>query len=678
MNLAPLRARVLVAVLLAAGVARALPGFDGSDATHRVAIVSWSSEGARGKPALPGSRGDAEAIASVLHELGGTASTDILRVPEADTASLLAAFREAARRFRDDSAAGVPTLLVFYHAGHADPQGLDLGRRRMPWARLREAVSATGARVRLSLLDACASGSVLRARGGRFAAPLPAPVRGEAWILSSRAEEASIETDSDGGGIFTRILVGGLRGAADSDGDGRITFEESFRQVSAGVRERARALGIASQTPQWASSLEGDRPLVLTRVDRAGSSTLEFGPRTAGILVSDSSGNPEAWIPPDTAATRLVLPPGLHSAWTSLPDGRRAQRIRLAPAESRRILSEEFVPVDLAPRVEARDTALRPVPVNFGLLSPLTLNGERPELARNAFSLDLVLGDAGAISGFQMAGILTRVRRDVRGAQFAGVMNIAQGDLHGFQLAGVNILGGGATGLQTGLLMNLDEGDSRGAQVASLLDVNRGGLTGAQLALGSCYAGRVRGGQISLVNVAGSMTGFQAGLLNIARESRGVQAGIVNVSLSSSGAAFGLVNVAPRSRSLAVGIVNVGRDLSVHPVVGVSDGGRHQVQVRYGTSWWRSVLILEAPWADGLFEPEARRWGLGAGASYGRKLAIGADALVLEPEFRIGNPAPALQANVEWRLLPRLAPGVLVRWLPSASEELAGLAYLAF
>ena len=95
------------------------------------------------------------------------------------------------------------------------------------------------------------------------------------------------------------------------------------------------------------------------------------------------------------------------------------------------------VPVG-APGPRTADTVLRDVPVNFGLLSPLTINGERPELARNGFSLDLVLGDAGAIVGFQMAGVLTRVRRDVRGAQFAGVMNIAQGDLYVFQFAPVN------------------------------------------------------------------------------------------------------------------------------------------------------------------------------------------------------------------------------------------------
>lgn len=667
----------LVGALASLATAAPLQPSDMSDATHRVAIVSWSSGGARGKGDLKGARGDAESVGRVLQELGGIASGDLHVLEASDTTSLLSALREAREGFRNDSAAGLQSVLVYYHAGHADPRGLELGGQILPWTRLRENISSTGARMRVAVVDACASGSVLRARGGRFAVPVPAPVRGEAWILSSRAEESSIETDSDGGGIFTRILLGGLRGAADLDRDGQVTFEESFRHVSAGVRERARTLGVASQTPQWSSSLEGDRPLVLTRVDRDGSSALEIAPRKHGILLSDSTGASQAWIPPDTASRRIVLPPGLHTAWMFQEQRRQAHRFRLEPGESRRILSEEFMPVDLVDSTPPPDTTLRSVPVNFGLLSPLTLNGAFPEKARNAFSFDLVLGDAGAIRGFQMAGILTRVRRDAKGAQIAGVMNLTQGDMTGFQLSAVNLLGGGATGFQAGLLLNLDEGDSRGAHLASLMDVNRGALSGAQVSLGSCFAGRLQGGQISLVNVAGSMTGAQIGLINIARETRGLQAGLVNVALSSSGTAVGLVNVAPRSRTLAVGVVNVGRDLSVHPVVGISHEGRDQVQVRYQTSWWRSVVVVEEPRAHGLYEPDASHWGLGFGASTPGRVSVGIDALALSGELDSFDPEPALQVGVEWRVFHRFAPGLQLRWIPSGDEAVSTLFHIA-
>lgn len=647
-----------------------------ADAAHRVAILSWSSTGARGKTPLTGTRNDATGMGEVLHELGGVASTDLIRLDAPDTSALLAAFRDAAERFRGDSVAGIQSVLLYYHAGHANPLGLELGDQLLPWSRLREAVAGTGARIRVAAVDACASGALLRTRGGRFAVPIPEPVRGEAWILSSRAEESSLETDSDGGGIFTRTLIGGLRGAADADRDGQVTFEEAFRHVSAGTKARARSLGIAPQTPQWSSSLQGDRPLVLTRIDRSGS-VVEFSARRSGILLSDSSGASEAWIPPDTVPTRIALPAGLHTAWLLAPQGRGGHRFLLGRGETRRISETEFVPTDTASRSVRRDTTLRAVPVNFGLLSPLTLNGEHPDLARNNFSFDLVLGDAGEVHGFQMAGILTRVRRDVHGAQIASIMNLTQGNATGFQMASVNLLGGGATGVQIGHFLNLDEGDSRGAQVATLMNVNRGDLAGTQVSLASSYAGHLRGGQISLVNVAGDMTGTQVGLLNIARSSRGLQAGIVNVSLRSGGAAVGLVNVVPRSRTLAVGVVNVGQDLSTHPVVGISDDGRPQVQLRYQTGWWRSIVVAESPWAHGISEPDVHRWGLGAGVSTSGRVSMGVDALVLNPELWSIDPEPAIQANVEWRVAPRIAPGIQLRWRPEAPEDAAAFFYLA-
>lgn len=672
----PGAAALLLGLFAAAPEASATDSVIQDGAAHRVAVLSWSSAGARGKVPLTGSKSDAAGMAKVLHELGGVASADVIRLDAPDTSSLLAAFRDAAERFRGDSAAGIQSVLLYYHAGHANPMGLELGDQLLPWKRLREAVAGTRARVRVSAVDACASGALLRSRGGRFAAPAPEPVRGEAWILSSRAEESSMETDSDGGGIFTRTLIGGLRGAADADRDGMVTFDEAFRHVSEGTKARARSLGVAPQTPQWSSSLQGDRPLVLTRIDRSGS-FVEFSARRSGILLSDSSGASEAWIPPDSIPTRVALPAGLHTAWMLAPAGRGGHRFLLAPGETRRIAETEFVPTDTASRSVPRDTTLRAVPVNFGLLSPLTLNGEHPDLARNNFSFDLVLGDAGEVRGFQMAGILTRVRRNVRGAQIASVMNLTDGSATGFQMASVNLLGGGATGVQIGHFLNLDEGDSRGAQIATLMNVNRGDLAGAQVSFASSYAGSLRGGQLSLVNIAGDMTGAQVGLLNIARSSRGLQAGVVNVSLRSGGAAVGLVNVVPRSRTLAVGVVNVGQDLSTHPVVGVSDDGRPQVQLRFQTRWWRSVVVAESPWAHGITEPDVHRWGIGAGVSTSGRVSVGADALILNPELWSLDPEPAIQTNVEWRIAQRIAPGIQLRWRPEAPEDVALLLYLA-
>jgi len=644
---------------------------------HRMAIVVSSSIGRAGQPALPGVRPDADAMAEVFLELGGVASGDLIRLVDPDSAALVAGFERARMSAARDSAAGVPSELVFYHAGHAEASGLRLGRTCISWEHLRNAMARTGAKVRIGILDACASGALLRVRGGHFVLPAPAPFQGEAWMVSSRAEEVSVETDSDGGGIFTRILLAGLRGGADRDHDGEVTFDEAFHHVAEATRARAKSLGVASQSPQWSSSLEGDRPLVLTRTKGSGSS-VHLPVLAEGILLTDSAGKGEAWIPPDTAASTIFLPQGLHTAWVDDGRVRRGNRFRLGQFQSRQILSEEFLPIDSLPALAKPDTSLVSVPVNFGLLSPLTMNGDRPEHALNHFSFDLVLGDAGSVTGFQTAGILTRVRHDVVGAQISTIANLTGRDVVGFQLGTVNLLGGGVTGAQWGWALNLDEGISRGIQVAGLMNVNRDSLRGVQLALASSYAGTLHGAQISLVNVAGTMTGTQIGLLNIARESHGLQAGLLNISLRSNGAAVGLVNILPHSNTLAPGAIDIGQDLSAHPVVGVATDGSFDLQLRYGTRWWRSLVIAESPSATDWTAADAERWGIGIGTSTGQELSLGVDLLALSSSLVPHSVDFGLQADLEWNILPRLAPGLLVRWTPASRDDLKMLATLAF
>lgn len=668
-------ARVCAAILLAGVAARSAPWEAGELPRHRVGLVVSSTAGLPGKPRLPGAAADGDAMADVLRELGGVASGDLLRLRDPDSTGLLAALERVRAMARTDSAQRVPTELVVYLAGHAALDGIELGPHMVSWNRFREALRATGADTRVAILDACASGAALRIRG-RFVVPAPTPLRGEAWMVSSRAEEVSLETDADGGGIFTRILVSGLRGAADRDRDGAVTFEEAFQHVSTATQTRARGLGSASQTPQWASSLEGDRPLDLT-ILRRGQASLRVMPRSHGMLLADSLERGLAWIPPDTGATSIAIAPGLYTAWIAEGASRRAHRFRVSTGETRRLHPEEFVAVGASRDSAVPDTSWNRVPVNFGLLSPITLNGFDPSRAINHFSLDLVLGEAGKVKGFQMAGILTRVRHGVAGAQISSVANLVEGDVTGFQLATVNLLDGGATGFQGGLALNLDDGKSRGVQLAGLMNVNRDSLQGAQVASASSYAGTLRGGQISLVNVAGTMHGAQVGVVNIARDARGVQLGLVNVALRSSGLAVGAVNVLPRSTTLAVGPVNVGQDLTVHPVVGLSSDRDPDLQVRYGTRWWRTLLLARAPTGEAWSIPEARRWGVGAGVATRGSLVAGADLLLTSPSMLLQSPSLGAQVDLGWKILPRLAPELALRWSQEDPDEVVALLLLA-
>jgi uncharacterized caspase-like protein len=97
---------------------------------------------------------------------------------------------------------------------------------------------------------------VIRARGvdnpavrpPATARPLIEASTGRVVISASRPDQPAFEDDRRGG-LFTSFLVEGLRGAADLDGDGKITALELYQFVSPRVREYSRQNYQAEQTP---------------------------------------------------------------------------------------------------------------------------------------------------------------------------------------------------------------------------------------------------------------------------------------------------------------------------------------------------------------------------------------------------------------------------------------------
>src|SRR5207253_2498641 len=103
----------------------------------------------------------------------------------------------------------------------------------LDYGALRKAIEAVPADVRVAVLDSCASGAFARSKGGQF---LPAflsdassQVRGQAILTSSSETEVAQESDRIGSSFFTHHLLAGLRGAADTSHDGRVTLNEAYQ-----------------------------------------------------------------------------------------------------------------------------------------------------------------------------------------------------------------------------------------------------------------------------------------------------------------------------------------------------------------------------------------------------------------------------------------------------------------
>src|SRR6478735_7122953 len=222
----------------------------------RLAIVASSST-ADGQAQLRYAGRDADRVAEVLRELGGFDDVWSLREPNGS------ALRAALARAEQVAAVDPKLELVVYYSGHADARGLLLGREQFRYDELRATLARSRAAVRVAVLDACHSGSVVTPKGGQPTAGFPIPeipaarVQGAAILAASTATELAQESSELEGSYFTHHMLSALRGAGDRDEDGLVTLGEAYeyaygRTVAAtltSLRRKGRALWLPAGKP---------------------------------------------------------------------------------------------------------------------------------------------------------------------------------------------------------------------------------------------------------------------------------------------------------------------------------------------------------------------------------------------------------------------------------------------
>lgn len=251
---------------------------DAAADVRRLAVIVGANAGTEWRIRLRHAARDAEKMATVLEELGGVAPDDVTLLTDDPTADdVIAALEEVERIAHAAREAGTDVALLFYYSGHASAEALELSGSELPIATLRARLRDSRANVRLAVLDACHSGSAAtRPKGGRrsrnkvsFEFDEAMQTEGYAILTSSAAGEESQESDELLGSFFTHHLVSGMRGAADSDGDARVTLGEAYRYAYARtLRHTARQARVA-QHPHFDFALQGGQDVVLTAVPAA-------------------------------------------------------------------------------------------------------------------------------------------------------------------------------------------------------------------------------------------------------------------------------------------------------------------------------------------------------------------------------------------------------------------------
>ncbi len=319
----------------------------------RHALIVGHNEGSASERPLLFAEADAQRMTRTILNAGGTEAERTKTLTGPTRNELLHALGRLRAAVAADEQAGRDTLVLFFYSGHADAQGMHLGRQVVTWTELQTLLDRTGARVRVSFLDACESGAMtqrVRTKGATrapsFAVELSdrLTASGQVVFTSSTADQASHESDAIGGSYFTHHLASALAGAADEDRDGRVTLEEAWAHVARETAFQTRDQREGAQTPTYAWDLTGTGHLVLTAPGQSGA-TLSFPAGLAGeFAVFDQARRSfVAQLSLDGNSERSVgLAPGTYIVQQRFPDHLDVARVTLTTGEHLSIHASGF------------------------------------------------------------------------------------------------------------------------------------------------------------------------------------------------------------------------------------------------------------------------------------------------------------------------------------------------
>jgi hypothetical protein len=623
-----LRAMLVCLGAVLAALAASPPAFaDSADVTgtRRFTLLVASTDGGRDRARLRYPSKDTDALRKVLTELGGVSGGDVESLIDPDGATV-----EQRLLAIKAKAAATPgrKQLFFYYSGHSDERGLLLFGSHLEYSRLRALITDIPVDVHIGILDSCAAGVFAQRKGGASADPFlretSPSLSGHAFLTSTSEREAAQESGRLRGSFFTHALVTGLRGAADSDGDQRVTLQEAYRFAFDETLSRTEATLGGPQHATYDIQLVGRGDLVLTDL-RSGSARLTIPEGVAGrLIVRDARGALAAEVSKPQAGAQLALSlsPGSYRVTLFEPARVRRGLVTLPPQGVLLALSDlREVPLEVAvargPSLDAfeeseaatpteDDPTYRVLPGNAGIIPPWSVNAietSRPVI--NYFSLNLGFGRAARLYGAELGILGAYITEEVSGLQAASLFAVSGGRLRGAQTTfGVNVVRGDAFGGQFGVV-NVSAADLIGIQ-ASVVNYSGGELRGLQLGTFNLARGGVYGLQAGAVTYASRIYGLQLGSVSLAGQVSGVQVGGINVASGRvRGVQLGVINVADDA-DIAIGLFSISKKYGAFVDLWMSDSAAINVSLRLPARYSYSLLSFGVHPA-----------GAGAGWQYG-------------------------------------------------------------
>lgn len=316
----------------------------------RILVSAGSKLGLSAERPLKFASTDASRVRDVVVSLGGVRPEHAFVLAEPSRAQLFAAVDKARAEAQKHPASEV--TLLFYFSGHGDRDAIHLGDDRVLLSDLSSKLGEVPAGLRIAVTDACRA---TRDKGFTVDEPFAITATnvpqatGQVWLHASSDGEAAQESDELQGAIFTHAWINGLRGAADANGDARVTLDESFAFAHSQTMIRSAKSSGVLQKPEAVVSLREASPVVITQTAaRMATLSLPQG-RDAHFLVYSSGAKSvlsELWSSPDRR-TALRIPPGRYVVQRRIGSMGGMATIAIGEGEERKLDDREFTATSL-------------------------------------------------------------------------------------------------------------------------------------------------------------------------------------------------------------------------------------------------------------------------------------------------------------------------------------------
>jgi len=526
-----------------------------SSGVNRYAIFVGSNNGGKQNQRLLYAGTDAISFQKTMAEIGGIPKANGILLLDPTKADLDEAINTISYMIKQNKQRSKRSEFIFYYSGHSDANALLLGKTNYAYSNLKSAISNVPSDVHVVILDSCYSGNFIRTKGGQKKKPFlvddASVVKGHAYLSSSSSQEFSQESDEIGSSFFTNAIVTGLRGAADSSGDKKVTLNELYSYAFNETLSKTENSSAGPQHPNYNITLVGSGDLVLSDISNSDSIVKLSSDLIGRIIIRDQNGKLVSEInKTERKPVFLALENGNYKATLISNSVTLNGEFYLRPGKVHNLSSDSLSPVASSfnrLRGEESDGESNTdelfVPVEFSLLNN-ELSRDKNKKIVTAFSLGLFrskvyktnglmlalgVNDTDYLNGIQSSYIYNKAGV-VRGVQDSYIMNRA-GSLWGIQASGIYNDANELHGLQLSGIYNYSE-DMHGAQFSGIIN-NAAKMDGYQAA-GICNLSKETVGcqMASIFNYTENLKtkGVQIGLVNVAKETQGFQIGLLNLS----------------------------------------------------------------------------------------------------------------------------------------------------